>query len=75
MCTICYSKRVRREPYRRFRKRKVPRREPKIAAKAIVLNVLSVAAAYGVLVLDFEYGVGAGERGHSRQPAGTRGQL
>ena len=29
-----------------------------IAAKAIVLNLLSVAAAYGVLVLVFQYGVG-----------------
>ncbi|MGZ4355514.1 MAG: MMPL family transporter [Gaiellaceae bacterium] len=31
-----------------------------IAAKAIVLNLLSVAAAYGVLVLVFQHGVGAG---------------
>ena len=30
-----------------------------IAAKAIVLNLLSVAAAYGVLVLVFQHGVGA----------------
>ena len=29
-----------------------------IAAKAIVLNLLSVAAAYGVLVLVFQHGVG-----------------
>jgi uncharacterized membrane protein YdfJ with MMPL/SSD domain len=31
-----------------------------IAAKAIVLNLLSVAAAYGVLVLVFQHGWGAG---------------
>ncbi|HSC50065.1 MAG TPA: MMPL family transporter, partial [Gaiellaceae bacterium] len=31
-----------------------------VAAKAIVLNLLSVAAAYGVLVLVFQHGVGAG---------------
>ena len=29
-----------------------------IAAKAIVLNLLSVAAAYGVLVLVFQHGIG-----------------
>ena len=31
-----------------------------VAAKAIVLNLLSVAAAYGILVLVFQHGVGAG---------------
>jgi RND superfamily putative drug exporter len=31
-----------------------------VAAKAIVLNLLSVAAAYGVLVLVFQHGVGQG---------------
>ena len=31
-----------------------------IAAKAIILNLLSVAAAYGVLVLVFQHGYGAG---------------
>ena len=31
-----------------------------IAAKAIVLNLLSVAAAYGVMVLVFQHGVGKG---------------
>ena len=31
-----------------------------IAAKAIVLNLLSVAAAYGVLVLVFQHGVREG---------------
>jgi uncharacterized membrane protein YdfJ with MMPL/SSD domain len=36
-----------------------------IAAKAIVLNLLSVAAAYGVLVLVFQHGVGAGLLGFS----------
>ena len=36
-----------------------------IAAKAIVLNVLSVAAAYGVLVLVFQHGVGKGFLGFS----------
>jgi uncharacterized membrane protein YdfJ with MMPL/SSD domain len=36
-----------------------------IAAKAIVLNLLSVAAAYGVLVLVFQHGVGMGLLGFS----------
>ena len=36
-----------------------------IAAKAIVLNLLSVAAAYGVLVLVFQHGVGASLLGFS----------
>jgi len=31
-----------------------------VAATAVVLNLLSVAAAYGLLVLVFQYGVGAG---------------
>src|SRR5215208_3779651 len=31
-----------------------------VAAKAVVLNLLSVAAAYGVLVLVFQHGVGRG---------------
>ena len=31
-----------------------------VAAKAIVLNLLSVAAAYGVLVIVFQHGIGAG---------------
>ncbi|HET7759949.1 MAG TPA: alpha/beta fold hydrolase [Gaiellaceae bacterium] len=31
-----------------------------VAAKAIVLNLLSVAAAYGVLVLVFQHGIGRG---------------
>ena len=31
-----------------------------IAAKAVVLNLLSVAAAYGVLVLVFQHGIGKG---------------
>jgi RND superfamily putative drug exporter len=35
-------------------------RSPVIAAKAIVLNLLSVGAAYGVLVLVFQHGVGKG---------------
>jgi len=34
-----------------------------IAAKAIVLNLLSVAAAYGVLVIVFQHGVGKGVLG------------
>jgi uncharacterized membrane protein YdfJ with MMPL/SSD domain len=37
-----------------------------IAAKAIVLNLLSVAASYGVLVLVFQHGVGKGFLGFSR---------
>ena len=36
-----------------------------IAAKAIVLNLLSVAAAYGVLVLVFQHGFGKGLLGFS----------
>jgi uncharacterized membrane protein YdfJ with MMPL/SSD domain len=36
-----------------------------IAAKAIVLNLLSVGAAYGVLVLVFQHGVGKGILGFS----------
>ena len=36
-----------------------------VAAKAIVLNLLSVAAAYGVLVLVFQHGVGKGVLGFS----------
>ncbi len=36
-----------------------------IAGKAIVLNLLSVAAAYGVLVLVFQHGVGKGLLGFS----------
>jgi RND superfamily putative drug exporter len=31
-----------------------------VAAKAIVLNLLSVAAAYGVMVLVFQHGIGSG---------------
>ncbi len=40
-------------------------RSPVIAAKAIVLNLLSVGAAYGVLVLVFQHGVGSGLLGFS----------
>src|SRR5829696_1917544 len=40
-------------------------RSPVIAAKAIVLNLLSVAAAYGVLVLVFQHGWGSGLLGFS----------
>jgi uncharacterized membrane protein YdfJ with MMPL/SSD domain len=36
-----------------------------IAAKAILLNLLSVAAAYGVLVLVFQHGIGKGILGFS----------
>jgi uncharacterized membrane protein YdfJ with MMPL/SSD domain len=36
-----------------------------VAAKAIALNLLSVAAAYGVLVLVFQHGVGKGWLGFS----------
>ena len=36
-----------------------------IAAKAILLNLLSVAAAYGVLVLVFQHGIGKGPLGFS----------
>jgi uncharacterized membrane protein YdfJ with MMPL/SSD domain len=36
-----------------------------LAAKAIVLNLLSVAASYGVLVLVFQHGVGKGLLGFS----------
>ena len=40
-------------------------RSPVIAIKAIVLNLLSVAAAYGVLVLVFQHGIGSGLLGFS----------
>jgi uncharacterized membrane protein YdfJ with MMPL/SSD domain len=40
-------------------------RSPVIAAKAIVLNLLSVGAAYGVLVLVFQHGYGKGLLGFS----------
>jgi RND superfamily putative drug exporter len=40
-------------------------RSPVIAAKAILLNLLSVGAAYGVLVLVFQHGVGSGLLGFS----------
>jgi len=39
-----------------------------VAAKAVVLNLLSVAAAYGVLVLVFQHGVGAGLLGLGSAP-------
>jgi RND superfamily putative drug exporter len=39
-----------------------------VAAKAILLNLLSVAAAYGVLVLVFQHGVGAGLLGVTSTP-------
>ena len=43
-----------------------------VAVKAIVLNLLSVAAAYGVLVLVFQHGVGKGLLGFElRPPAST----
>ena len=44
-----------------------------VAAKAIVLNCLSVAAAYGILVLVFQHGIGKGLLGlqlHRRRLAG-----
>jgi len=40
-----------------------------IAAKAIVLNLLSVGAAYGLLVLVFQHGVGAGLLGFTQADA------
>jgi RND superfamily putative drug exporter len=40
-------------------------RSPVIAAKAIILNLLSVGAAYGVLVLVFQHGFGKGLLGFS----------
>jgi uncharacterized membrane protein YdfJ with MMPL/SSD domain len=40
-------------------------RSPVIAAKAIVLNLLSVGAAYGVLTLVFQHGIGSGLLGLS----------
>ncbi|GII94655.1 hypothetical protein [Sinosporangium siamense] len=35
-----------------------------VALKAIVLNLLSVAAAYGVLVVVFQWGVETGDEDH-----------
>ena len=43
-----------------------------VAAKAMVLNLLSVAAAYGVLVLVFQHGVGKGLLGFSSTAGSTR---
>ena len=43
-----------------------------IAAKAIVLNLLSVAAAYGVMVLVFQHGSARGCSASSPPPASTR---
>jgi uncharacterized membrane protein YdfJ with MMPL/SSD domain len=40
-------------------------RSPVIAVKAIVLNLLSVGAAYGVLTLVFQHGIGSGLLGLS----------
>jgi uncharacterized membrane protein YdfJ with MMPL/SSD domain len=37
-----------------------------VAAKAVVLNLLSVSAAYGVLVLVFQHGIGKGLLGVGR---------
>ena len=42
-----------------------------IAIKAVVLNLLSVAAAYGVLVLVFQHGWGKGLLGFDVTPAGS----
>ena len=42
-----------------------------IAVKAILLNLLSVAAAYGVLVLVFQHGVGKGLLGVQLRPPGS----
>jgi RND superfamily putative drug exporter len=39
-----------------------------VAATAIVLNLLSVGAAYGLLVLVFQHGIGAGLLGFERSP-------
>ncbi len=48
-------------------------RSPVIAVKAIVLNLLSVAAAYGVLVLVFQHGYGKRlPRLHARRAGSTR---
>ena len=43
-----------------------------IAAKAIVLNLLSVGAAYGVLVLVFQHGIGSACSASARRPGSTR---
>ena len=42
-----------------------------IALKAIVLNLISIAAAYGVMVLVFQHGWGKGLLGLSPPPAST----
>ena len=47
-------------------------RSPVIAVKAIVLNLLSVAAAYGVLVLVFQHGYGSDFLGFTRRAGSTR---
>ena len=40
--------------------------------KAIILNILSVAAAWGVLVLVWQHGHGSRRSGASRRPARSR---
>ena len=42
-----------------------------VAVKAIVLNLLSVAAAYGVLVLVFQHGFGKGLLGFDSAAGST----
>ena len=42
-----------------------------VAAKAIVLNTLSVAAAYGVLVIVFQYGFARICSASARRPGST----
>src|SRR5207244_7622352 len=46
-----------------------------IAIKAVLLNLLSVAAAYGALVLVFQHGWGKGPLGFSVTPGGIIGFL
>ena len=43
-----------------------------IAAKTVVLNLLSVAAAYGILVLVFQHGWGKGSSASSSPVGSTR---
>ena len=43
-----------------------------IAAKAVILNLLSVAAAYGVLVLVFQHGWGKGLLGFDTRAGSAR---
>ena len=43
-----------------------------LAVKAILLNLLSLAAAFGIIVFVFQQGHGSGALGHPGDPARSR---